>query len=333
MAESRPITVRSTKCSICQDYFNNPIRLLCLHIFCFECIQGWIYSNQPTTEFKCPNCNILHKLPPGGVGAYPSVSIPRTTNTACVDHPSHELVKFCLVCDEKVCGLCQQERHASHETGEIPDVLRDRMRIIKEELIHMDSNTEELCKLQDSIENKMDENKRHKEKHAKKVKRQVRKLKGAVDSLQNDLIARIENDHREIHASAEQNQKLAEYNLAAATRFSEEASLLAETEDEDALLYDFTPLLRLKEAAQVYELLDHIYPHRNSFSKGAINRDVLSNMIGTLTPSAGATNISFRQSTASTPRPATPFCRRYSVLPSIESINRQNTNFYDNRNT
>ena len=105
----------------------------------------------------------------------------------------------------------------------------------------------------------------------------------------------------ELSTSVEQNKKLIENKLDAATRFSEEASYLVQIEDEDGLLYDRT------------------LPYRNSFSRGVINPGMLSDMIGTLTPSTVTMHNSSRPSTAAASRPSTPFRRSYSVLPSIGS--------------
>ena len=174
MATARPKTARSTICSICQDKLTNPIRIPCLHIFCFGCIQDWIYT-YATNNFKCPNCNTSHTLPLEGVSAYPSAAIPQPNGRQCIYHSSQELVKFCLKCDEKICDRCKQEKHWSHETGEIPDVKRDRLCIIESELACMSENTEELCKLHETLDNKMKENEIHKEKHIKKIKKRVKK--------------------------------------------------------------------------------------------------------------------------------------------------------------
>lgn len=39
------------QCSICNEVFNNPMRLDCGHTYCYECIKTWIKKKN-----QCPNC-------------------------------------------------------------------------------------------------------------------------------------------------------------------------------------------------------------------------------------------------------------------------------------
>ena len=38
-------------CCICDEVFNNPMRLDCGHTFCFVCLKNWLKKND-----QCPNC-------------------------------------------------------------------------------------------------------------------------------------------------------------------------------------------------------------------------------------------------------------------------------------
>ena len=38
-------------CCICDEVFNNPMRLDCGHTFCFVCLENWLKKND-----QCPNC-------------------------------------------------------------------------------------------------------------------------------------------------------------------------------------------------------------------------------------------------------------------------------------
>lgn len=39
------------QCSICNEIFNNPMRLDCGHTYCYDCIKNWISKKN-----QCPNC-------------------------------------------------------------------------------------------------------------------------------------------------------------------------------------------------------------------------------------------------------------------------------------
>ena len=39
------------QCCICNDVYNNPMRLDCGHTYCYNCIKGWMKKKN-----ECPNC-------------------------------------------------------------------------------------------------------------------------------------------------------------------------------------------------------------------------------------------------------------------------------------
>lgn len=41
------------QCSVCNEIFNNPMRLDCGHTFCHTCLSGWLKKSD-----QCPNCRI-----------------------------------------------------------------------------------------------------------------------------------------------------------------------------------------------------------------------------------------------------------------------------------
>ena len=41
------------QCCICNDVYNNPMRLDCGHTYCYNCIKGWMKKKN-----ECPNCRM-----------------------------------------------------------------------------------------------------------------------------------------------------------------------------------------------------------------------------------------------------------------------------------
>ena len=50
-------------CSICQDTFNDPKTITCLHTFCCECIKNHALISQRNGKFRCPECQAEVDLP------------------------------------------------------------------------------------------------------------------------------------------------------------------------------------------------------------------------------------------------------------------------------
>lgn len=42
------------QCSICNEIFNNPMRLDCGHTYCYDCLSDWLKKSG-----QCPNCRVI----------------------------------------------------------------------------------------------------------------------------------------------------------------------------------------------------------------------------------------------------------------------------------
>jgi len=108
------------ECSICQDVFDDPRSLPCLHTFCLKCIRDACKAMPAFCAFhSCPQCRKLFSLPSGGVEALPhdfktASLVERVKNDDyCTAHPDDFVMatKFCIKCGEYACSLCEVTRH------------------------------------------------------------------------------------------------------------------------------------------------------------------------------------------------------------------------------
>lgn len=114
-----------TKCSICFEDFKSPKCLPCSHSFCHECLKNHIESSclskQSPVGFSCPLCrdfipaeNILAKLKDWAndfptndrLGNISQASQGNLCDGCQRDGEEEEAKQFCLMCKEKLCGMC-----------------------------------------------------------------------------------------------------------------------------------------------------------------------------------------------------------------------------------
>lgn len=114
-----------TKCSICFEDFKSPKCLPCSHSFCHECLKNHIESSCRSKEapvgFSCPLCREF--IPAEKISAelsdwandFPSNDrLGKISETSqgnlcdgCLrDGEEEEANQFCLMCKEKLCGMC-----------------------------------------------------------------------------------------------------------------------------------------------------------------------------------------------------------------------------------
>ena len=53
-------------CPVCKDIFKDPRQLPCIHSFCLHCLKHWHQSSGGQTEFRCPKCQALSRVPASG---------------------------------------------------------------------------------------------------------------------------------------------------------------------------------------------------------------------------------------------------------------------------
>lgn len=130
-------------CRLCNDEFQHPKLLPCLHSFCLACIATYIrnyhtseqHHDQSKSKFPCPECGL--EVQTEDAGYLPDnvlarrLSCPSLGNTprdpadcqACIQQGRGEVpaTMCCVNCDENFCNACTsthrlQEETASHKT-------------------------------------------------------------------------------------------------------------------------------------------------------------------------------------------------------------------------
>ncbi|XP_069100111.1 uncharacterized protein [Pleurodeles waltl] len=120
----------SLTCAVCLGLFEEPVTLpLCSHNFCRRCVQGCT-SSPPVLpqQLCCPLCRKVSSVP-GGAARLPVnttlaevVKLLRSTPCKekedvavgagpCLLHSGRQLMLYCRMCHEGVCGQCVSEHH------------------------------------------------------------------------------------------------------------------------------------------------------------------------------------------------------------------------------
>lgn len=117
------------ECSICQEEFNDPRTLPCVHSFCMNCIRICGKDKRPGDVMSCPLCRECFKIPVDGIDGLPKnflikkiievkdaafapYSTPRPCETCCQDEnglpkKKKTAVVFCVECRQMLCAACE----------------------------------------------------------------------------------------------------------------------------------------------------------------------------------------------------------------------------------
>ena len=113
---------REITCGICQEHYDEPKILPCLHYYCKKCIIKLAVRTGTDKPFSCPECRNETPLPDGGVDELKTAFfVNRLTTTVSTMERAHgkvevkcELCKdssgnaeaFCRQCTRFICGAC-----------------------------------------------------------------------------------------------------------------------------------------------------------------------------------------------------------------------------------
>ena len=107
-------------CPVCNNEFNAPKLLPCLHSFCFECLESSLAQSQigPGQAFLCPLCKTQCVVPPRGIRAMKSnvflVTLQEFFHNKTLE-PDQECEtcdsgraarKKCIECTDWLCNQC-----------------------------------------------------------------------------------------------------------------------------------------------------------------------------------------------------------------------------------
>ncbi|XP_030044881.1 E3 ubiquitin-protein ligase TRIM39-like, partial [Microcaecilia unicolor] len=169
-------------CSICLDYFTDPVTIDCGHNFCRSCItQSWEGRD---TDFPCPQCRettqqrnlrpnrqlvniteMVKKLSQCSVG-------PKEANL-CEKHEE----KLKLFCEEDQNLICRESRdHRSHTVSPIEEAVQEYKEKLKMHLEPLRKDLEDLLKFKSTEEKKAEELKEKLEMHLEPLRKDLEDL-------------------------------------------------------------------------------------------------------------------------------------------------------------
>ena len=140
-------TTSSCICQYCNNTYQNPRILSCLHSYCVQCITKLHVEN--TTSIICPTCNHSTTLPDGSVTSLPrnirlseeaklDTVLSKVTSTSpppCDSCDDNSPIAYCPECDQLLCNVCWDAHqklkllrsHSSFTLKEAEDMSRDSL--------------------------------------------------------------------------------------------------------------------------------------------------------------------------------------------------------------
>ncbi|XP_048347930.1 E3 ubiquitin-protein ligase TRIM39-like [Sphaerodactylus townsendi] len=227
---------KEATCSICLEYFQDPVSIPCGHSFCRSCIT--LCWKERNTNFSCPQCretalqrNFRPNRELGNV-----VEITKRLNRQALKGAGGE--KMCekhqealkLFCSEEknlVCYICRESRaHRSHTVFPIEEAAQDYKKEIYSRLQSMKEEREKLLGLKLTGDLRHQEYLKQTESERQKVTSQFEQLHYFLEEQKRLLLAHLSGLEREIT----RHQK--EHEGAFAEEIGSLSALISEVEEK-----------------------------------------------------------------------------------------------------
>uniref|UniRef100_A0A8C3S384 Uncharacterized protein n=1 Tax=Chelydra serpentina TaxID=8475 RepID=A0A8C3S384_CHESE len=223
-------------CSVCLDYFEDPVSLDCGHHFCQTCItQCW---EALRTNFHCPECRETfsqRNFKPNRhlrniVEASRKLTLAPTKEpevvTVCEKH-KRALDVFCQEDQIPICMVCQLSRdHREHAVVPIEEAAEDYKDLLRPCLEILKEEREEILSFKLSGENKSHELLKQLETEKQKIVSQFQQLRQFLEKQERLLLAQLEELNQEIE------KRGAEYVAKLSEEISSFSSLISEMEQK-----------------------------------------------------------------------------------------------------
>ncbi|XP_030055586.1 E3 ubiquitin-protein ligase TRIM39-like [Microcaecilia unicolor] len=188
-------------CSICLDYFTDPVTTDCGHNFCRSCItQSWEGRD---TDFSCPQCRAMspqRNLRPNRQLAnvteiakkLSQCSVRPKEENLCEEH-EEKLKLFCEEDQKMICLICRESRdHRSHSVIPIEEAVQEYKEKLKMHLEPLRKDLEDLLKFKSTEEKKAEELRRETEIKRQKVESDFEELHRFLNKEKQILLSRLE---------------------------------------------------------------------------------------------------------------------------------------------
>ncbi|XP_030045320.1 E3 ubiquitin-protein ligase TRIM39-like isoform X3 [Microcaecilia unicolor] len=194
-------------CSICLDYFTDPVMTDCGHNFCRSCItQSWEGRD---TDFPCPQCRKRSRqrnLRPNRQLANVTEIAKKLSETSvrpkeenlCEEH-EEKLKLFCEEDQKMICLICRESRdHKSHTVIPIKEAVQEYKEKLKMHLKPVKKNLEDLEKFKSTEEKKAEKLRSDTERKRQIVESEFEELHQFLNKKKQILLSRLEEVEKKI---------------------------------------------------------------------------------------------------------------------------------------
>ncbi|XP_030045256.1 E3 ubiquitin-protein ligase TRIM39-like, partial [Microcaecilia unicolor] len=249
-------------CSICLDYFTDPVTIDCGHNFCRSCItQSWEGRDR---NFPCPQCRETSQqrnLRPNRhlanmtemMKKLSQCSVRPKEENLCEEH-EEKLKLFCEEDQKIICLICRESRdHRSHTVSPIKEAVQEYKEKLKMHLEPLRKNLEDLLKFKSTEEKKAEELKSETQIKRQKVESEFEELQQFLNKEKQILLSRLEKEEKKILQRIMENE----------TQLEEQSSSLMQliTEIEEKSQQPTNELLKdVKDALSRCEKMKFLEP-------------------------------------------------------------------------
>ncbi|XP_030055673.1 E3 ubiquitin-protein ligase TRIM39-like isoform X1 [Microcaecilia unicolor] len=194
-------------CSICLDYFTDPVMTDCGHNFCRSCItQSWEGRD---TDFPCPQCRETSQqrnLRPNRQLANVTEMVKKLSQTSarpkeenlCEEH-EEKLKLFCEEDQKIICLICRESRdHKSHTVIPIKEAVQEYKEKLKMHLKPVKKNLEDLEKFKSTEEKKAEKLRSDTERKRQIVESEFEELHQFLNKEKQIFLSRLEEEEKKI---------------------------------------------------------------------------------------------------------------------------------------
>uniref|UniRef100_A0A6J0V2K0 Zinc finger protein RFP-like n=1 Tax=Pogona vitticeps TaxID=103695 RepID=A0A6J0V2K0_9SAUR len=228
---------KEATCSICLEYFRDPVSIACGHSFCRGCIgQCW---KERSTNFSCPQCrevalqrnfrpnrelgNVVEITKRLGLRALEATGGGGGEGQAVCEKHREALKLFCTEEEELICCICRESRaHRSHAVFPVEEAAQDYKKEIQIRLQSLKEETEKLLELNLAGELRHQDYLRQAEAERQKASSEFEQMHRFLEEQEKLLLAQLNELEKEIVKHQKEHS----------TKFSQEIASLSAVIDQ-----------------------------------------------------------------------------------------------------
>ncbi|XP_072559353.1 E3 ubiquitin-protein ligase TRIM35-like [Paramormyrops kingsleyae] len=172
-------------CSVCTDFFKDPVVLKCSHSFCRVCLQKcW----EGKSSRECPLCRrkssmtdppvsvVLKNVVESYLKKRSECEVAEKSESRCSLH-GEKLLFFCVEDQEPICVVCQTARkHRDHQLCPLEEAVEDKKEDLRTSLISLKEKLEKFTKVKQEFEETAKHIKSQSQQTEKKIKEEFEEL-------------------------------------------------------------------------------------------------------------------------------------------------------------